>query len=139
MKSVEILIKYGATLNDFDDKERNNIYLIALISNEELFFYLYDKKKIDISLEQKINIYESNFEYFLENPNNKNNSDNNININIISNQSSVKLSMDDFLNNPELIIKEGYNSDDIIMVNENELINNTLMKKESKQEKKKDY
>ena len=138
MKSVEILIKYGATLNDFDDKERNNIYLIALISNEELFFYLYDKKKIDISLEQKINIYESNFEYFLENPNNKNNSNNNININIISNQSSVKLSMDDFLNNPELIIKEGYNSDDIIMVDENELTNNTLMKKESKHEKKKE-
>jgi hypothetical protein len=46
--------------------------------------------------------------------------------------------MDDFLNNPELIIKEGYNSDDIIMVDENELANNTLMKKESKHEKKKE-
>ena len=46
IKSVEILLFYGSVLDDSKDNEGNNIYSIALMTNENLFFYLYNIKKL---------------------------------------------------------------------------------------------
>ena len=94
-KSTEILIQYESAFDDSINKEGNNIYSMALMSDEDLFFDLYNKKNINIDPLQKIYIFKSNFEYFIELQNN------------INFQDKRKIDMSDFLNMPELVLKEG--------------------------------
>ena len=122
IKSVEILIFYGAILNDSKDNEGNNIYSIALMSNENLFFYLYNLKKINFDINQKINVFSTNFDSFLESKkeSQKQNNKNNINN---SEQNTQVLNMYDFFHDPELILFEGYEVENNIMNNKYNKLN----------------
>ena len=132
MESVKTLIKYGATIDDSINIEGNNIYTTALMANEELFFYLYNNKKIDNILEQKIFITIPNFNFFMnvkENENNQNNNNDN-------NQALYLLNMNDFFHDPDLILTEGYNIEKNIT--ENKVIekkNDLIIKNELENEK----
>jgi len=108
INSVKILISNGATFDEYLEDNENNIYINALISNEKLFFYFYDIKKVNLDLYKKINIFQSNYYSFIENKDDikyeKNNKFESYNSNQI-------LNMYDFFHEPELIIQEGYYPD----------------------------
>ena len=117
IKSVEILLFYGAVLDDSKDNEGNNIYSIALMTNENLFFYLYNIRKANLDINQKINVFNSNLDSFLENQKESSNKKiNNINN---SEQNSQILNMYDFFHDPELILVEGYNIENNIVNEKN--------------------
>ena len=113
--SVKILISNGAILDDYFDTNDNNIYSNALISNGELFFILCMIKKItNFDLYQRINIFQSNYDCFIENAKEfkkeqKNCQENNI---IKLNNEHNELNMYDFFHNPELILEKVYNDDE---------------------------
>ena len=112
IESVKILISNGANLDKQMDDYGNNIYTNAIISNEKLFFYLYKLKKINLDLYKNMNIFQSNYDTFIENKKKtKNNVNNNINNNNkLQNQYEI-LNMYDFFHEPKLILTYGYKQD----------------------------
>ena len=131
IESVKTLIKYGASINDSINNEGNNIYTTSLMVNEEMFFYLYNIRKINNILDQNIFITISNFDYFIETKNNENeNLKNNININ-----EKQLISMYDFFHNPELILTEGYDIEKTKIEEKKNIINKIENENEKTNEK----
>ena len=141
--SVKILISNGVILDDYIDSNDNNIYFNALIANEEIFCVLCKIKKItNFDFYQRINIFQSNYECFIENAKEfkkeqKKYKDNNI---IKLNNEHNELNMYDFFHNPELILEEVYgdeNEDNRISKINNYIMKVNRMKDKSNNIKKK--
>ena len=107
VESIKILLNNGANLDDSIDNEGNNIYSMALMANESLFFYLYENRKVYIDLNQIINVYETNYESYKIQIKNEflKYEDNTVD----SNENTQIINMYDFFHDPELTLMEGYN------------------------------
>jgi hypothetical protein len=101
MESMKVLLKYGASLDNTINQEGNDIFATSLMANDDIFFHLYNIKKIPNILENKIFLMSQNYDFFLNSKKGNNNDEIGTNI----------LSMKDFFYAPFLIFNTFSNTE----------------------------
>ena len=97
MESMKVLLKYGASLDNTLNKEGNDIFSTAIMANDDIFFHLYNIKRIPNILDNKIFLMSKNYDFFL-NSKLENNND--------GIGTNTKLSMKEFFQKPNLILNK---------------------------------
>ena len=124
LESVNLLLEYGAKLDDSPNKDGNNIYSLALMANDELFLYLNNIGKISNILDQKLFIMSSNYDCFMNENNNKD----------FSFKNEIKLNMYNFFHDPELILSQSNKIENQIIIEENNKIKDKSLIEKSEEE-----
>ena len=94
MESMKVLLKYGASLDNTINQEGNDIFATSIMANDDIFFHLYNIKRIPNILDNKIFLMSKNYDFFLNSKIENNNDEIGTNI----------LSMKDFFYAPVLIL-----------------------------------